>query len=355
MTLVRAARDGDFAKVAEIVEQHPDYVDAADLFGETPLLESIYNGHVEIALFLLEHGANPCLCRGDGTSPLHIAANKGRYHIAMTLLKNEKVRNQINKKDSLGNTPLHAACKKTQVDLVQLLVDNGANVNYINKRGQRPINYTRDVRLYRILRGQKWYDDLEGDAIIARLKNGDDLQTSSNSPNSPNKNNKKKRRRRGGRNRNKNKNNVNIDNNNNNNHNDNNDKEEEKQEIVTKESKKKRKRKKLGKGGKNDDDENNVSNKELDNDLRTWLEFNDCVSVETLQKYQMVYFDKKLKMKWINYMRSIRKHNLNINDYNRKMCLYADGLLIEYSQPQYDVNHYTPQQLNEYDEDSDDY
>merc|ERR1712048_386007 len=107
-TLREASRDGDFTKVVEILETNPECVNAADLFGETALHESIYNGHTEIAMHLLEHGADPLFCRSDGNSPLHIAANKGQYYVAQKLLKNQSVRNRINKKNSLGNTALHA-------------------------------------------------------------------------------------------------------------------------------------------------------------------------------------------------------------------------------------------------------
>eukprot|EP01083_Nonionella_stella_P089986 251363_1 len=331
--LVRAARDGNFAQIVEIVEANPECVDHADIFGETALHESIYHGHDEIAMYLLDCGASPCLCRKDSSSPLHIAANKGRYHVAKALLKNESVRNTINKKDSLGNTALHAACKKTQVDLVQLLVDHGANTNYVNRRGQKPIDYTRDVRLFRILRGNKWYDDLNGDAIVDRLKKGEARVVTA--PNSSKKN-KKKRRRRGGKNRNKNKKHNKEDATKGN--------EEQKEQVVM--SKKKKRKQKWMK-------EDNVSNKALDVDLKTWLEFNDSLPGDKLQKYQLIYFDRKLKLKWLHEMQSLRKQNLQVIEYNRQMCSFADGLYLEYSQPQYDCNHYIPEIWDEQDDEDD--
>eukprot|EP01084_Bolivina_argentea_P163365 284214_1 len=331
MSLVTAAREGDFEKVVHILTTNPDCIDMADIYGETALHESIYNGHDEISIYLLKHGASPILCRNDGDSPLHISANRGRYHVAKTLLEYESVRNTINKKGCLGNTALHGACKKTKVDLVYLLVKNGSNVNYVNKRGQRPIDYTRDVRVQRILRGQKWYDDLDGDAIVDRLKKGQERIIESPNTNK----NKKKRRRRGGKNRNKNRI-VKQEN-------ENNIEMKQQSGIGNSKDKKKHIPKKKLKG------DNNVSNKELDMELKTWLDYNDCVSVETQQRYQMIYFDRKLKLKWIHYMRSIRKLELKIMEFNRKMCHFADGLYLEYSQPQYDGNHYIPHQLNEYD------
>jgi len=94
-----------------------------------------------------------------------------------------------------------------------------------------------------------------------------------------------------------------------------------------------------------------VSNKELDASLKLWLDFNDFVDAETLQSYHSAFLDKRCRQKWIHFMRELRMRSsteeLSMAEYNRRMCVFADGLCVELNQSQYDGNHYTQQILNE--------
>ena len=75
--LLYAARDGDLAGVKYWVARGADlnFLHAEFLF--TPLHISIRNGHLDVARYLLEHGANPHLAEGySADTPLSIAQGK---------------------------------------------------------------------------------------------------------------------------------------------------------------------------------------------------------------------------------------------------------------------------------------
>jgi hypothetical protein len=69
--LLFAAREGHIAVVRKLVEAGADVnkVNAADDL--SVLSSAILNGHFDIAMFLLEHGANPKLASKTGVTPLY--------------------------------------------------------------------------------------------------------------------------------------------------------------------------------------------------------------------------------------------------------------------------------------------
>lgn len=75
--LLYAARDGDLEGVKYWVARGADlnFLHAEFLF--TPLHISIRNGHLDVARYLLEHGANPHMTEGySSDTPLLIAQEK---------------------------------------------------------------------------------------------------------------------------------------------------------------------------------------------------------------------------------------------------------------------------------------
>jgi ankyrin repeat protein len=154
-----AVRDGQMEAVHALVESGVDInlVSAADQ--TSPLLESIYNGHYDIAQYLFEHGANPKLVNADGLAPVYAVidqqwANRTWYPPAssaqektnyLTLLKEfldagADPNVQVKKKvwfrrfhddwiDSPGATAFWRAAQANDLDAVKLLVAYGADPN----------------------------------------------------------------------------------------------------------------------------------------------------------------------------------------------------------------------------------
>lgn len=60
-------------------------------------------------------------------------ARNGYLDKAQTLLKNEKVKADINNDDEEGLTPLHYAARYNHFDMLQLLIENGAGKHSSDK------------------------------------------------------------------------------------------------------------------------------------------------------------------------------------------------------------------------------
>lgn len=111
--------------------------DTPDEDGMTPLMTALYSGarlNTDVALMLIEHGANVNCHDKYGTTPLHLAADGGRYPpmddlspaVVKALLHKGA---QINARDKWGTTPLMIAADHLRPVLVRLLLQHGAKVN----------------------------------------------------------------------------------------------------------------------------------------------------------------------------------------------------------------------------------
>ncbi|RMB58195.1 ankyrin repeat domain-containing protein [Tessaracoccus antarcticus] len=114
-------------------------VDAHDGYGKKAAL-SFYNCSVDLARWLLEHGADPNTADRGGHTPLH---HRGRDLEVMALLLNSGA--DISAQDHVGNTPLHAAARSLDADAVTMLMSRGANVHAKNSRGQTPLAVALEI------------------------------------------------------------------------------------------------------------------------------------------------------------------------------------------------------------------
>eukprot|EP00117_Sycon_ciliatum_P010554 scpid51507/ scgid5723/ Ankyrin repeat and SAM domain-containing protein 1A; Odin len=116
--------------------------------GSTPLILSCLNGHHDLALLLIQHGADVNREDLSGNTALHWAAFHDRQDFVDTLIKG-KVKPNIANRD--GETPLHFIVKKMQVGqpltMVRLL-QGGANAGSKNSSGDTPL--TLAARLNKI-------------------------------------------------------------------------------------------------------------------------------------------------------------------------------------------------------------
>jgi uncharacterized protein len=65
-----AAREGQMDAVRELVAGRAD-VNLASADQTPPMTEALINGHVDVARYLLDHGANPNIANSDGLTPLY--------------------------------------------------------------------------------------------------------------------------------------------------------------------------------------------------------------------------------------------------------------------------------------------
>ncbi|XP_061732716.1 poly [ADP-ribose] polymerase tankyrase-1 isoform X1 [Nerophis ophidion] len=160
--LLDAAKKGCLARVQKLCS--PDNINCRDTQGRnsTPLhLAAGYN-NLEVAEYLLEHGADVNAQDKGGLIPLHNAASYGHVDIAALLIKYKTC---VNATDKWAFTPLHEAAQKGRTQLCALLLSHGADPTMKNQEGQTPLDLATadDIRALLI-------DTMPPDALPSCLK-----------------------------------------------------------------------------------------------------------------------------------------------------------------------------------------
>lgn len=132
--LHEAARDGDAAKVTQLLRARPGDVRTRNNFGITALHYAAIGGHQEIAAQLLAAGANVNEGTQTGITPLYGAVSEGKAEMVRFLIRNGA---DVNAATTEGAVPLHAATDKV---MAQLLVNAGAKVKARNNYGFTPLH-----------------------------------------------------------------------------------------------------------------------------------------------------------------------------------------------------------------------
>ncbi|XP_051533471.1 poly [ADP-ribose] polymerase tankyrase-1-like isoform X4 [Myxocyprinus asiaticus] len=135
--LLDAAKKGCLARVQKLCSL--ENINCRDTQGRnsTPLhLAAGYN-NLEVAEYLLEHGADVNAQDKGGLIPLHNAASYGHVDIAALLIKYNTC---VNATDKWAFTPLHEAAQKGRTQLCALLLAHGADPTMKNQEGQAPLD-----------------------------------------------------------------------------------------------------------------------------------------------------------------------------------------------------------------------
>ncbi len=114
-------------EVARFLLEHGADVDAKVSLGNTSLQTFSSAGYVEVTRLLLDFGADANVCDVDGWTPLLSSAKIGHYEVTRMLLQhNADVNAEV---VFWGFTPLHYASLAGHVEVVRLLIEHGANIN----------------------------------------------------------------------------------------------------------------------------------------------------------------------------------------------------------------------------------
>ena len=142
-----AAQKGHVEVVSKLLavgaKENQDYVNARNNSGTTSLMTTCLNGHVNVATYLVQHGANIHLQDKNGHTCLHCAAQKGHVEVVSKLLAVGAKENQdyVNARNHSGSTPLMITCSNGHVNVATYLVEHGANIYLQNKNGYTCLHY----------------------------------------------------------------------------------------------------------------------------------------------------------------------------------------------------------------------
>ena len=104
----------------------------------TPLHSAAYSGQTQIAVLLLQHGADVHAKDNKGWTPLHRTARNGNTEIAVQLLQHGA---DIHAKQNNNWTPLHYATRYCDIpELTKLLLQHGADVNAKEEDNWTPLH-----------------------------------------------------------------------------------------------------------------------------------------------------------------------------------------------------------------------
>jgi ankyrin repeat protein len=172
-----AAITGDLETIKRLVEKNPSLVRCHHAY-RTPLYFAVRENQVDVAAYLLEHGADPLgltvndtlldITRDRGyvemqkllevkLASLHGASPKGEG-IAAAIRERDlaKVRNLLDAApellhagDERSNQPIHWAVMTRQIDIIDELLTRGADINARRQDGARPIHLTNGDYHYR--------------------------------------------------------------------------------------------------------------------------------------------------------------------------------------------------------------
>jgi ankyrin repeat protein len=132
-----AVRSGDLEKVKTLLQGHAGWLNSPDQNQKTSLHLALESGHVDIALYLIERGADINLKDKDKATPLHNAAYLGSLEIVDLLLN--KGAASLNEGNFRGQTPLHFACERGHPGVVSRLLDAGADIEARDMIGRTPL------------------------------------------------------------------------------------------------------------------------------------------------------------------------------------------------------------------------
>jgi ankyrin repeat protein len=113
-------------KIRAMIRDSPDLVNAKDVSGNSRLYDAASLGHLVVARFLIENGADVNAQNHVGQAPLHIAAVGGHKALVELLLAHGA---NVHLTDGTGSTPLHGAARKGFRSIIEVLLAHGADVN----------------------------------------------------------------------------------------------------------------------------------------------------------------------------------------------------------------------------------
>jgi ankyrin repeat protein len=122
--------------IEHLLASYPGDVDARGGYYESPLLAAFVKEDIDIALSLLQRGADVRVLDKCGTNPLHGASESGRIDIVRLLLDHNA---DVDLRSTIGCTPLHLASLAGEIGVSRLLLQRGADVDAQDEASFSPL------------------------------------------------------------------------------------------------------------------------------------------------------------------------------------------------------------------------
>jgi len=132
--LLVSSENGHLQVVEYLIENGED-VNRGNIDGATPLLTSSHEGHLPVVEYLIKHGADVNQMNIDGATPLWMSLQTGHLQVVEYLIKHGA---DVNLAKNNG-TPLSVSSQNGHLSIVQYLIQSGADVNRGNKNGDTPL------------------------------------------------------------------------------------------------------------------------------------------------------------------------------------------------------------------------
>jgi ankyrin repeat protein len=122
-TIDEAIAKGDLNEVRLHVAADPASLSKGERENSRPPLEqAVMRNETEIAVFLMDSGADTQTVNASKRTPLHPAVDRNNPQVAAALLKAGAKQNE---RDGEGWTPLHHAAAKNQLEMARALLAGG--------------------------------------------------------------------------------------------------------------------------------------------------------------------------------------------------------------------------------------
>ena len=144
-----AALYGNHRQVSELLFQHGADIHVRGHWNRTLLHAAVLDreGLVDVAQWLLSHGADVDAQQDELWTSLHLATYHGRFEVAKVLVEHDA---DINSLSESGEVPLHLAASPfkdcDQLRIMKLLLDYGADPNVRNNEGSTPLHHSSYMR-----------------------------------------------------------------------------------------------------------------------------------------------------------------------------------------------------------------
>ena len=152
MTLYDAASDGNLKCVTLLVEEGAEKDETFEDRRMTALCIAAEKGHLDVARYLVEQGANIEKADRYGWTPLMFASFDGGIEVTRYLLEQGAERDKAD--STYGLTSLHIAAQQGYLEITKLLMVYGADLNTRNSEGVCPIDFTSNQEIKQAIRDE---------------------------------------------------------------------------------------------------------------------------------------------------------------------------------------------------------